>query len=86
VKVYRLPVTLQSPNEDTGGKYVAEIPSLPGCRAWGETAAEAVDLLHSVASAFLESYRERGDPLPPDVEAVSTEAGDTAMSEVLIAL
>ena len=86
MKLYRLPVTLLPPSVDSGGKYVAELPLLPGCCAWGETAAEAMEYVHSVAAAFLESYREHGDPLPAEVEQLATETGDETTSEVLIAV
>ena len=64
MKLYKLPITIVEPSEDSGGKYVAEVPAMPGCRAWGDNAAEAADHLHSVAAAFIESYHERGDSLP----------------------
>jgi predicted RNase H-like HicB family nuclease len=86
VKLYRLPVTLSQPSEDSGGKFVAEVLALPGCRAWGESAAQAIENLQSVASAFLDSYREHGDPLPPEVEARAEEVGSSAVSEVLVAV
>ena len=87
MKLYRLPLVIYEPGEDTEDKYMAEIPALPGCRAWGDTAAEALENLQSVAAAFIESYREGGDSLPPDVEAASQEVGDSpALSEVLVAV
>ena len=66
-KQYRLPYTLLDPCEDTEDMYLAEVPVLPGCRAWGETAEEALLNLESVAAAFIESYREHGDKLPPAI-------------------
>ena len=69
MKLYRLPLVMNEPREDTEDKYIAEVPTLPGCRAWGDTAAEALENLQSVAAGFIESYRSRGDPLPPEVEA-----------------
>ena len=86
MRLYKLSCVITEPTEATGGKFVAEVPSLPGCRAWGATAAETIENLQSVARAFLESYREHGDPLPPGVEAVVLEASPSAISEVLIAL
>jgi len=86
MKLYKLPITIQEPSEDSGGKYVAEAPLLPGCRAWGDTAAEAVDYLQSVAAAFIESYQERGDPLPPEVQKLASDADTLTVSEVLIAV
>ncbi len=86
MKLYRLPVSLAEPSEDSGGKYAAEIPVLPGCRAWGDTAAEALENVQSVASAFLESYREHGDALPPEVEALASETGPDTLGEILVAV
>ena len=86
MKLYKLPITIEEPSEDSGGKYVAEVPILPGCRAWGDTAADAVDHLQSVAAAFIESYQERGDALPEAVQMLSSESGASTPSEVLIAV
>ena len=74
MKLYKLPINIEEPSEDSGGKYVAEVPVMPGCRAWGDSAAEAVDNLQSVAAAFIESYRERGDPLPDEVQRLASDA------------
>ncbi len=86
MKLYRLPLVMYKPSEDSEGKYMAEIPDLPGCRAWGDTAAEALENLQSVATAFIESYRDRGDPLPPEVAAVATDEPEHTLSEVLVAV
>ena len=64
---YRLPYTLSEPRAETEDLYLAEVPSLPGCRAWGETAAEALANLESVAAGFIASYLEHGDPLPSSI-------------------
>lgn len=47
--LYNLPAVLREPSDETEGKYLAEIPDLPGCRAWGHTAAQALESLQSVA-------------------------------------
>jgi len=86
VKLYRLPFVMHEPGEETDNKYLAEIPALPGCRAWGDTAAEALENLQSLATAFIESYRDKGDALPADVEAAVLTTGPNAISEVLVAL
>ena len=87
MKIYKLPVVLHEPSEDTEDKYLAEVPILPGCRAWGDTVSEAVENLQSVAAAFIESYRERGGTLPPEVEAASQElSGSAVTAEVLVAV
>jgi predicted RNase H-like HicB family nuclease len=87
MKLYRLPFVLHEPSEDTEDKYLAEVPILPGCRAWGDTAAETLENLQSVATAFIESYRSRGIPLPAEVEAASLEGNDTQiLGEVSVAV
>ena len=68
--LYRLPSVLREPSDETEGKYLAEIVALPGCQAWGDTTVQALESLQleslqSVAAAFIQSYRDRGDPLPP---------------------
>lgn len=77
MKLSRLSVVLCEPSEETEDKYMAEIPVLPGCRAWGDTPAEVLESLQSVAAAFIGSYRKRGDPLPPEVEAPVAAARNT---------
>lgn len=59
MKLYRLPVALYKPTEDTEYKYLAEVPALPRSRAWGDTVSEAMENIQGMASAFIESYRER---------------------------
>ena len=87
MKLYRLSLLMHEPSEDTENKYMAEIPALPGCRAWGDTAAEALENLQSVATAFIESYMDRGDTLPPEVADASVETSDLrTLGEVLVAV
>ena len=63
-KQYRLPYTLRSPSWETEDMYLAEVPILPGCRAWGETAEGALLNLESVAAAYIASCEEDGVALP----------------------
>ena len=87
MKLYKLPLVIHEPSEDTENKYLAEIPLLPGRRAWGETAAEALENLQSVALGFIESFRDSGDPLPPEVEATASEpVGNQIPGEMLVAV
>lgn len=85
MQLYRLRFVLHQPNEDPEGKYRAEIPDLPGCRAWGDTAAEVLENLQGVATAFIESYKSRGDPLPAKIAQTAVDAGTKAHGEVLVA-
>ena len=86
MKLYRMRFILRQPSEDTENKYLAEIPGLPGCRAWGDTAAQALENLQGVATAFIESCRDRGEPLPPEVAAAEEDLDeDQTVSEVMVA-
>ena len=89
MKNYRFVCTLHGPSEETEDKYLAEIPAMPGCRAWGGTKAEALELIHSVAVAFLESYEENGDELPLGVlaaEVAHTEPSPDTSDELLVSV
>ena len=81
MKLYKLPFVMHEPGYDTEDKFMAEIPALPGCRAWGDTYDDALQNLHGVAAAMVESYRERGDELPADVQTrlVETDAADEVL-------
>lgn len=67
MELYQLDYILHEPSEDQGGLFMAEIPELPGCRAWAETANQTLTELSTVAEQFILSYRERGKPLPPGI-------------------
>jgi predicted RNase H-like HicB family nuclease len=87
VKQYQLPVIVHEPSEETENKYLAEIPLLKGCRAWGDTPAEALENLRSVASEFIRSFKEHGQRLPKAVEDTAYElVGANAATEVTIYL
>ncbi len=87
MKLYRLEFVLREPSQDTDDLYLAEVPALPGCRAWGETAALALENLRSVATAFIESHRAHGEPLPPEVAAAAVDVrGQRGVGEVMVAV
>ena len=76
MKGYRLDYVLYSPELSTEpDQYMAEIPALPGCRAWGDTPEDTIDALQSVAGAFIDLYEEQGEELPAAVLAGRTDAG-----------
>ena len=79
---YKLSFVMYEPSEDTEDKFMAEIPALPGCRAWGDTAAETLYYLQSVAEGFIKSYQERGHELPAAVMATRVEVGE--VDEVMV--
>ena len=84
MKHYKLRYVLHDPSDDTEDKYMAEIPDLPGCRAWGDTPGEALDILSSVAAATIEVCIERGYELPDEVRDSMIDA--TTANEVLVAV
>ena len=48
--------------EDEG--YIADIPDLEACSAWGETPAQALAELELAKSAWLEAARADSKPVP----------------------
>ena len=73
MKHYKLRYVMHDPSEETEDKYMAEIPALPGCRAWGDTPEDTLDILESVAAAFIEIDIERGYNLPAEGQAALTD-------------
>ena len=82
MKRYRLGYVLHTPSEDTDGMYMAEIPVLPGCRAWANSPQEVRSILESVAEEFIASYAEHGDPLPAVVVASASADGEFISSRL----
>ena len=75
MQLYQLDYVLHEPCEDQGWLYMAEIPALPGCRAWAETAKETLAELPIVAEQFILSYQDRGKPLPDEIVLSLTGQG-----------
>lgn len=51
-------------SEDDGG-YIADIPDLTHCSAFGGTAEEALHEVQLAKEAWLAAARETGRPIPP---------------------
>lgn len=49
-------------DEDEG--YIAVVPDLPGCSAFGRTPEEAVHEIGDAAEAWIAACRAAGDPVP----------------------
>ena len=49
-------------DEDAG--YIAIAPDLPGCSAFGETPAEAVQEMQDAMDSWLQAWQSLGRPLP----------------------
>ena len=56
---------LIEPDED--GVFVANVPSLPGCVADGQTRAQALANVKDAIALYVESLKEHGDPIPPPI-------------------
>ena len=61
---YRLVVRYSK--EDEG--YIAVVPELRGCSAWGESEAEAVEAVKEAASAWLEAAKANKREIPTPLE------------------
>lgn len=85
MKLYKLPIVLHEPSEDTEWKYMAEVPALPGCRAWADSVGEAMDYIRSVAESFVDSYLDRELPLPEQMESLQYDpAGSVIHGEIIV--
>ena len=56
------PVEIHYSAEDEG--FIATLPDLPGCSAWGATEAEALAESHAAAAAWLIAFKATGNPIP----------------------
>jgi len=54
--------------QDEDGLFVAEVPALPGCLSQGKTRAEALKNIQEAISAYLESLKAHGEPIPPSID------------------
>lgn len=52
-------------HSDADDGYVADIPDLEACSAFGETAQEALRQVEIAKTAWLEAARAAGKPIPP---------------------
>ena len=66
-----LPYSILLVPEEDGG-WFAKVPELPGCMTYGETQAEALELIADAKKLWLESCLENGDPIPePEAQLMS---------------
>lgn len=65
-------------SEEDGG-YIADIPDLEACSAFGKTPQEAVKQVEIAKAIWLEAAREAGKPVPsPKYRPVIYEAVDSS--------
>lgn len=53
--------------QDEGGVFVAECPTLPGCISEGKTRIEAVRNITDAIKGYLVSLKKHGEPIPPSI-------------------
>jgi predicted RNase H-like HicB family nuclease len=70
-RLYDYTVVLRS---DDNGTFVAYVPAIPGCHAWGRTPEEAQAELQSVFEMISEEYEEEGRLMPQDIDSRAVHA------------
>ena len=59
---------------DDNGTFIAYVPAISGCHAWGRTPEEAQAELVNVFEMIKEEYEEEGKLLPQDVDLKAVHA------------
>ena len=59
---------------DDNGTFVAFVPAIPGCHAWGRTPEEAQIELLNVFDMIREEHEEDGRMLPEDIDVKAVYA------------
>jgi predicted RNase H-like HicB family nuclease len=59
---------------DDNGTFVAYIPAISGCHAWGRSPQEAQAELVNVFEMIKEEYEAEGKPLPSDINLKAIHA------------
>ena len=78
--IYQLDYILHEPEESQGWMYLAEVPALQGCMAWGDTPAETLQELLDVARMLIELRRENGEPIPEEMTLPSSHKGSLTVA------
>jgi predicted RNase H-like HicB family nuclease len=58
-----MPLTIEVEQEDDG-RWLAEVPDLPGVLAYGQTRAEAIDRVQALSLRVLADRLDHGEPVP----------------------
>jgi predicted RNase H-like HicB family nuclease len=58
-----MPLTIEVEREEDG-RWLAEVPELPGVLAYGKTRAEAIDRAQTLSLRVLADRIEHGEPVP----------------------
>jgi antitoxin HicB len=63
---FKYRILVRYSEEDQG--YIAEVPELKGCSAWGESEVEAFESVTKAASAWIESAHANGIEIPTPID------------------
>lgn len=63
---FKYRISVHYSDEDEG--YIAVVPELRGCSAWGEAESEAIEAVKEAASAWLESARANNIEIPTPID------------------
>ena len=58
----KYPIEVFWSDEDEG--YIAVVPDLPGCNAWGKTEADAIREAHDAITAWIKAAKSMKRPVP----------------------
>jgi predicted RNase H-like HicB family nuclease len=72
-----------TPSDD--GSWTVEVPSLQGCVTWGQTRAEAAQMIEDAVEGWLATALRFGDPIPVVDGCTLAYAADAEPDEVLYA-
>jgi predicted RNase H-like HicB family nuclease len=58
-----MPLTIEVEQEDDG-RWLAEVPEIPGVLAYGESRAEAIERVQALSLRVLADRLDHGEPVP----------------------
>jgi len=61
--------------QDDGGIFIVECPSLQGCISQGKTREEAVINIQDAIAGYLESLKKHNKPISPSIQEEIIEVG-----------
>ncbi len=70
--VHRYVVVLKPAFDEEEIGFTVNVPSLPGCITEGDTVEEALDNAREAIEGYLLSLKDRGLPIPPSDEVVTS--------------
>jgi len=60
-------------DREEDGRYIASVPGVPGCHAYGRTSAQAVRRVKSALAFYIKEIIEEGEKIPSQPKPVTVE-------------